>query len=109
MELMDSEDRQALEEFLQELVLQVDQPEAVDVLLGILRELKDNSVEPSHMGPSHIDRAEILLDRYDIFRMEADRIVRVGFVRGAENAKKVMPSLNSLGDDLYFLYETDGI
>jgi len=99
------ENRQ-LEEFLEELVLHIDRPEAIDVLLGILTELKRSSFETNQKQPGQGTPAGASPDRYDIFKMSPDRIVRIGFVRGAENAKRVLPGLHSLGGSLYFLHQS---
>jgi len=92
--------RKELEEFLQELVLQVEKPEEADRLLGILKNLNDSGEMPR--GAAHDGR------RYDIFKLCPDRIERVGFVRGADNATRMLPHLNALGDAVYFLHHFDG-
>jgi len=97
-----------LEKFLQDLVLQVDQPGAVDALMEVLKELKNVNVVPVHKRVTKHASGDLQLGRYDIFKMYPDRIVRIGFVRGAENAKRVLPSLNSIGDSVYFLHESGG-
>jgi hypothetical protein len=95
-------------DFLQDLVLQVDRPEEVDVLLEILNHLKDTNAETDRARALRQVRTEMFLDRYDIFRMYPDRIVRIGFVKGAENAKRVLPGLNSFRGSVYFLHGSGG-
>lgn len=108
---LESKNRQALEEFLQELVLHVERPEDVDALLGVLRELRDTDVETPSLqtGLDEDPRMAVLMDRYDIFKMHSDRVVRIGFVRGVENARRVRPGLNSMRDSVYFLHESDSV
>lgn len=93
-----------LEEFLEDLISHEDRPQQVDVLLEILKELKDAGIKSARRRASPPARIDSRLDRYDIFKMYPDRIVRIGFVRGAENARRVLPSLNSVGDSFYFLH-----
>jgi len=108
---LDSQNRRELEEFLQELVLYVDSPEEVDALLGILREIKETNIETQQLeaASTEVERMEVLLDRYDIFKVYPDRVVRIGFVRGIENASRVRPGLNSMRDSVYFLHESDTV
>jgi hypothetical protein len=96
-----------LEEFLRELVLHIEHPEDVDTLLGILKELEDANRNMAEKRGSQANGRSAVPGRYDIFKMSPERIVRVGFVRGAENAKMIVPCLNSLGDGVYFLHESD--
>jgi hypothetical protein len=42
---LDSQDRNELEEFLQELVLHIERPGEMDVLVGILQEIKNSGVK----------------------------------------------------------------
>ena len=77
-----SNQRDSLEEFLQEFVLQIDQPEQVDLLLEILKELR-SITERSSAAPAQGRRqAEAPADRYDILKMYPDRIARIGSHRG---------------------------
>jgi len=103
---LDSRNQQNLEKFLQDLILNVDRPEQVGLLLDILQEISHARSEPQQKHVSRPARAEPRLDRYDIFKMYPDRIVRIGFVKGVENARRVLPSLNSLGDSVYFLHDS---
>jgi len=103
-----SNQKDSLEEFLQEFVLQIDQPEQVDLLLEILKELR-SITERSSAAPAQGRRqAEARADRYDILKMYPDRIARIGFVKGAENARRMLSSLPALGDSVYFLHESRG-
>lgn len=103
---LDSQDKNGLEEFLQELVLHIESPEEVDTLRGILRDIRDSGVQTTQEGDWLTCRADADSSRYDIFRLCPNRIVRIGFVRGEENAKKVIPHLNALGNGLYFLHQS---
>jgi len=98
-------ERQELEQFLEELVLHVERPEDIETLLEILKTLKDAESDAQHFSV-HWSRVRPQLDRYDIFRMSRDRIVRIGFVRGAEYARRVLPGLQSLEGRIYFLHES---
>jgi hypothetical protein len=103
----DSQERKELEEFLRELVLHVEHPEDVDTLLGILKELEDANLRMAERQGSRANRRSAVPGRYDIFKMSPELIVRVGFVKGAENAKMIMVCLNTLGDGVYFLRRSD--
>ncbi|HXX45104.1 MAG TPA: hypothetical protein VEJ38_10260 [Candidatus Acidoferrales bacterium] len=103
---MDSRNEQNLEQFIQDLILNVDRPEQVGLLLEILQEIHHSKNEPAQKRVSRPARVEAHRDRYDIFKMYPDRIVRIGFVKGVENAKRVLPSLNSLGESVYFLHDS---
>ena len=103
---LDSRNQQNLEKFLQDLILNVDRPEQVGLLLDILQEISHARSEPQQKHASRPARGEPRLDRYDIFKMYPDRIVRIGFVKGVENARRVLPSLNSLGGSVYFLHDS---
>jgi hypothetical protein len=103
---LDSQDGNGLEEFLQELVLHIERPEEVDTLRGILKDIKDPGVQTTQACDWLECRANADSSRYEIFRLCPNRIVRIGFVRGAENAKKVIPHLNALGNGLYFLHQS---
>ena len=103
----DSRNQQNLEEFIHDLIVHVDRPDQIDLLLDILQELNHARSEPSPKRLSRPDRVEARLDRYDIFKMYPDRIVRIGFVKGVDNARKVLPSLNSLGESVYFLHDSN--
>lgn len=105
---LDSQDRNELEAFLLELVLHVERPEEVDTVLGILRDLKDGTLEMAQESSPPAARAPSDSRRYDIFKLCPDRIERIGFVRGESNATRMLPHLNSLGDALYFLHHFDG-
>ena len=103
---LDSRNQQNLEQFLQDLILNVDRPEQIGLLLEILQEISHPRSETPHKRASQPARVETRSDRYDIFKMYPDRIVHIGFVKGAENARRVLPSLNSLGDSVYFLHDS---
>jgi hypothetical protein len=103
---LDSRNQQNLEEFIQDLIVHVDRPDQVDLLLDILQEINHAGSEPPQKRVSRPARVEARLDRYDIFKMYPDRIVRIGFVKGVDNARKVLPSLNSLGESVYFLHDS---
>ena len=105
---MDSRDRNELEEFLEELVLHVERLEDVDTLLEILRTLKYDRVERAREYRASADFRVEHLDRYDIFKIYPNQFERVAFVRGAENARKVMQHFNARGDAVYFLHQSDG-
>jgi hypothetical protein len=94
------------EEFLQELILDIDRPEAIDLLLEILAELRKRSFGAKQTPQCRNTPRTASPDRYDIFRIYPDRVVRIGFVRGAENAKRVLPGLHALGGNLYFLHQS---
>jgi len=100
---LDSQNRQNLEDFLQDLITHSDRPEQVDLLLEILNELHQEGSELTEQQASETTEVRVRFDRYDIFKMYPDRVVRIGFVRGMENAKRVLPGLNSLGGSVYFL------
>ena len=104
---LNSDDREELGRFLQELVLNVERPEDAEALLGILKDHRDDGQAARNAS------ASILGDvsdprRYDIFKLCPDRIERIGFVRGADNAMRMLPHLNALGDAVYFLHHFDG-
>ena len=104
---LDSHVREELGGFLQELVLNVERQEDAETLIGILKDLKDGSetvrdAAPGTQGATSDGR------RYDIFKLCPDRIERIGFVRGADNAMRMLPHLNALGDAVYFLHHFDG-
>jgi len=95
-----------LEDFLQELILDIDRPEAIDLLLEILTELKKRSFGAKQTPRCRNTPRAASPDRYDIFRIYPDLVVRIGFVKGAENAKRVLPGLHALGGNLYFLHQS---
>jgi hypothetical protein len=103
---LDSRNEENLEQFIQDLILNVDRPEQVGLLLEILQEIHHSRTEPAQKRVSRPARVEARLGRYDIFKMYPDRIVRIGFVRGVENAKRVLPGLNSTGESVYFLHDS---
>ncbi len=104
--ISDSANQHALEEFLEDLIVHSNRPDQVDFLLEILQQIRHAGGETVDECTPASQRAELRLDRYDIFKMCPDRIVRIGFVKGAENAKRVLPSLNALGGSLYFVYDS---
>jgi hypothetical protein len=101
-----SSDNGSLEQFLEDLILHIDQPEQVDLLLEILKEIKSTTAGPARAGTQRSPQAEVRADRYDILKIYPHRIARLGFVKGAENARRVSPSLPALGDCVYFLHES---
>ena len=104
---LESHDREELGGFLQELVLNVERLEDAETLIGILKDLKDGG-ETAQTTASEAKDGRPDRRRYDIFKLCPDRIERIGFVRGADNAMRMLPHLNALGDALYFLHHFDG-
>jgi len=102
--LSDSRNRQMLEEFLQDLIVHSERPGEVDLLVELLEELRQAEREPQRQQTSASLRLGVRSDRYDIFKKYPDRVVRIGFVRGVENARRVLPGLNSRGGTTYFLH-----
>lgn len=100
----DSLNKQNLEEFLEDLITNSDRPDQVDLLVEILREIQQAGTELPEEAPARDVR--VRSDRYDIFKKYPDRVVRIGFVKGAENAKRVLPGLNSTGESVYFLRDS---
>ena len=99
-QISDSHQKEELGGFLQELVLNVERPEDAEALLGILKELGGGGETPRSAASDW--------RRYDIFKLSPERIERIGFVRGADSAMRMLPHLNALGDAVYFLHHFDG-
>lgn len=104
---MDSRTRNGLEGFLEELALHVERLEDVDAVLEILRSLRHQRIESARESRASTDSGVEQLDRYDIFKIYANQLERVAFVKGAENAKKVLLHFNARGDAVYFLRQSD--
>jgi hypothetical protein len=104
---MHSRTRNGLEGFLEELALQVQRLEDLDAVLEILRTLRDERIERARESRASADSGVEQLDRYDIFKIYANQFERVAFVRGAENARKVLLHFNARGDAVYFLRQSD--
>lgn len=98
----------SLEEFLEELILQIDEPEQIDVLLDILKEIRSASARPAAAGIQRHAKGDARVERYDIVKKYPHRIARIGFVKGAENARRMLPGLRSLGSSVYFLHQARG-
>jgi len=105
--MMNSRDRNELEEFLTELVLHVENLEDLDTFLEVLKYLQDERVRRARESgnPAHPRVADSC--RYDIFRISADEVARVAFVRGAENARKLVLDFHARGDGVYFFREAE--
>lgn len=105
--MMNSKGRDELEEFLMELVLHVENPEDVDTFLEILKYLQDERVRRARESaiPAHPRVTDS--SRYDIFKISPDEVARVAFVRGAENARKVVLEFHARGDGVYFSRQAD--
>lgn len=95
----------SLEDFLEELILEVDKPEQIDLILDILKEIRSVPDRPAAAGIERNATKEARAERYDILKTYPDRIARIGFVKGAENARRVLRELRSLGASVYFLHQ----
>jgi len=104
---MDSRTRNGLEGFFEELALHVERLEDVDAVLEILGGLRHQRIEQARESRASADSGVEQLDRYDIFKIYANQFERVAFVRGAENARKVLLHFNARGDAVYFLHQSD--
>jgi hypothetical protein len=100
--------RESLRDFLEELVLLIEEPEQIELIIEILNEIKSMPDRPAAAGLQRYTNTEGRADRYDILKKYPHRIARIGFVKGEENARRVLPSLRSLGDSIYFLYVSRG-
>lgn len=105
--MMNSRGRNELEEFLTELVLHVENLEDVDTFLEVLKYLQDERVRRSRESGNPVHPRAADSNRYDIFRISPDEVVRVAFVMGAENARKLVLDFHARGDGVYFYLEAD--
>jgi hypothetical protein len=103
--LLNGKNHEELEEFLQDLLLHATRPEEIDSLLQLLRTVQRSRTEAAlEPLPQDVPQDEIG-GRFDVFKINAAGILRIGFVRGIDNAKKILPSLNAVKDGVYFLYD----
>jgi hypothetical protein len=100
-----SRNQAALEEFLEDLLLHSNRPEQIDLLLELLRDVQQSNRQAVQgAGLQSVSRDES--SRFDVFKISEDGILRIGFVKGIDNAKKILPGLNSVRNGAYFLYDT---
>jgi hypothetical protein len=95
-----------LEQFLEELILQSNRPDEIDSLFEALQSVQKSSAKFATIDDANYDPSDGVEGRFDFFKICPDGILRIGYVRGVENAKKILPNLNSQKDGLYFVYDT---
>jgi hypothetical protein len=101
-----SRNQGTLEEFLEDLLLHSNRPEQIDLLLEVLRDVQQSNKQSIQaQGLQSVPQDESG-GRFDVFKISEDGILRIGFVRGIDNAKKILPGLNSARTGAYFLYDT---
>lgn len=102
---MSQENRQLLHEFFQEMLSGANRVERVDGASDRGEKAPKTEQHPKvekPPGPAPTRRGK---GRFSIFRMRPDGIVRIGSVQGIENAKTLLPTLASLDDGHYFLFD----
>jgi hypothetical protein len=101
----DSRNQGALEEFLEDLLLHSNRPEQIDLLLEVLRDVQQSNRQALQAESLRSVPPDESGGRFDVFKISEDGILRIGFVRGIDNAKKILPGLNSVRNGTYFLYD----
>lgn len=104
---MESQNQEMLEGFLQDLILHIDRQEDVEILIEVLETMKRRSQKARRDQRITSALNGKCAGRFDIFKMDSDRIARIGFVKGADNAKMILPGLNSIGITIYFLNDAN--
>ncbi len=105
MALTDIPNRKAMEHFLQDLILQSQDPLEIATIVEWLDELQKSDSQNNAVQPLYENAGDA--GRFDVFKVNAGGIARIGFVRGADNARKIVNDLNAGCDGDYFLYDAD--
>jgi hypothetical protein len=97
--------RKAMEHFLQDLILESKNPEEIATLFEWLEEVQRS--DPKNNVARTLQEEADNAGRFDVFKVSAGGVFRIGFVRGADNAKKILSGLNAERNGDYFLYDAD--
>ncbi len=103
---MSNRNRRLLDEFLERLLSEANRKEGTDSSVEDGRRVSEAAKHPGDGRNAMADPVGKPDARFDVFRMRPDGIVRIGFVQGIEDAKKLLPRLNSKGGGVYFVFDT---
>ena len=97
--------QQLLEEFLEDLLPWIDRKQDFDVIIEVLRSMqKTDSLPVRDDMPAQFRKIDDAC-RFEIFKMQPEGIVWIGYIEGFENAREILSSLNAVKSGVCFLYD----
>lgn len=103
--LLNERNRKMLEEYLQDLLFGARRKEDLEVLVELLLTLQETDTPKSRKATARTAAKTQLDFRRHLYKMSPDGILWIGFVKGMEESREILPGLNCEQGSFYFLYD----
>jgi hypothetical protein len=103
--LLNDSNRKMLEEYLQDLLFGARRKEDLEVLVELLLTLQETGTPKTRESSARTAANNQVNFRCHLYKMSPDGILWIGFVKGMEKSKEILPGLSCEQGSLYFLYD----